>query len=587
LEDPLNTTVWQTLMYIFGLLSIILLFICPELMKAQMVVATIPLGNPPNAVAVNPVTNKIYVAAGDSWTQEGTVTVIEGATNSTTTLTAGIRPHAVAINPVTNKIYVANAGCAGPFGCGNSGSITVIDGATNSMTTLHDPNANGPDDIAVNSVTNKVYVANLWTGNITVIDGATDSIITIKDPNANQMQSVAVAVNSVTDKIYVVNNNRFGFSNTTIGNITVVDGASNTTSTVIDPNAMKPAAVAVNPVTNTIYIANLGGYPGPNHGNVTVIDGASNNATTLTDPNALAPASLAVNTVTNRIYVANLNDSALSGSGGITIIDGAANSLTNVRDTRASSPTAVVVDSTANKVYVANYGINPTQASNVPGNVTVIDGGTNSLTNLADPNAINPNALAVNSATSRIYVSNVFSENTTVIDGGSGVADFSLSASALSPSTVNAGQSASGSVTVNASGGFNNSVSFSCSVQPSPSYAPACALTPSHSGASVAVMTTAPTIAQKSSGPSGWFDALWIPLIGFVCSSLGGVRKNRRRTHALIVWAILFGGIAFELACGGGDRHPSGGTPSGNYTITVKGTSGPLQHSTSFALAVQ
>ena len=55
-----------------------------------------------------------------------TVTVIDGATNSTTTVTVGTEPVSVAVNPVTNKIYVAN---------GNSANVTVIDGATNSTTT--------------------------------------------------------------------------------------------------------------------------------------------------------------------------------------------------------------------------------------------------------------------------------------------------------------------------------------------------------------------------------------------------------------------------------------------------------------------
>ena len=56
-------------------------------------------------MAVNPVTNKIYVANQNS----NTVTVIDGATNTTATVAAGNTPFAVAVNPVTNKIYVTNA----------------------------------------------------------------------------------------------------------------------------------------------------------------------------------------------------------------------------------------------------------------------------------------------------------------------------------------------------------------------------------------------------------------------------------------------------------------------------------------------
>ena len=38
----------------------------------------------------------------------------------------------MAVNPVTNKIYVANVG---------SNNVTVIDGATNATTTVAEPNA--------------------------------------------------------------------------------------------------------------------------------------------------------------------------------------------------------------------------------------------------------------------------------------------------------------------------------------------------------------------------------------------------------------------------------------------------------------
>ena len=82
----------------------------------------IPAGIGPWAVAVNPVTNKVYVANYNFI--PGEVTVIDGATNVTKTVEAGYSPAAVAVNPVTNKIYVANF---------NGDSVTVIDGATDTV----------------------------------------------------------------------------------------------------------------------------------------------------------------------------------------------------------------------------------------------------------------------------------------------------------------------------------------------------------------------------------------------------------------------------------------------------------------------
>ena len=52
------------------------------------------------------------------------MTVIDGTTNNTTTVATGGALF-VAVNPVTNQIYVTNGG-----------GVTVIDGATNNTTTV-------------------------------------------------------------------------------------------------------------------------------------------------------------------------------------------------------------------------------------------------------------------------------------------------------------------------------------------------------------------------------------------------------------------------------------------------------------------
>ena len=94
--------------------------------QAQSVTATVTVGVSPFAIAVNPVSNKIYVAGSGS----NNVTLINGADNSTATVSVGTTPVAVAVNPVTNKIYVANNG---------SNNVTVINGADNSTTTVAVP----------------------------------------------------------------------------------------------------------------------------------------------------------------------------------------------------------------------------------------------------------------------------------------------------------------------------------------------------------------------------------------------------------------------------------------------------------------
>ena len=240
-------------------------------------------------MAVNPVTNKTYIVNNGS----ATVTVIDGASNIASTIAVGVFPIAAAVNPVTNKIYVINDG-------GNS--VTVIDGATNTTATV--AAGIGPAGVAVNPVTNKIYVANSGGNSVTVIDGATNShrhgcggpISRCGCGESGHQQDLR----SQPER-----------SNT----VTVIDGASNTTSTVAVGS--NPAAVAVNPVTNKIYVANTGSS------NVTVIDGATQHH--LHGGGRQQPRyAMAVNPVTNKIYVAN------NGSSNVTVIDGATNTTTTV-----------------------------------------------------------------------------------------------------------------------------------------------------------------------------------------------------------------------------------------------------------------
>ncbi len=84
--------------------------------------------------------------------------MLDGATNITSTLSVGAGPVSIAVNQVTNKIYVANR---------NSDNITVIDGATNSTSTVNVGTV--PFAATVNPVTNKIYVANFTSDSVTVI----------------------------------------------------------------------------------------------------------------------------------------------------------------------------------------------------------------------------------------------------------------------------------------------------------------------------------------------------------------------------------------------------------------------------------
>ena len=148
----------------------------------QTLVATVPSGPNPAAVAVNQTTNMVYVADVDV----KTLTVINGATNTATTIPAVGPLASVAVNPTTNTVYALNGGSQSS-GLGGivvtPGYVSVINGATNAVTATIALPALG-SHIVVNPATNQVYVSALnEIGNgavvdVLVIDGSTNAITT-------------------------------------------------------------------------------------------------------------------------------------------------------------------------------------------------------------------------------------------------------------------------------------------------------------------------------------------------------------------------------------------------------------------------
>ncbi len=349
----------------------------------------------PFALAVNPVTGKIYVGGS-----HGTVTIIDEATTTTSTLTAGVTADSLAVNPVTNQIYV-------PDELGNV--LAVIDGLTLAVTTLTDTGT--PREVAINPVTNKVYVAG--DARSVAMDGATNKTTSVQ----TGLSPAAVAVNAVTGNAYVANSNS--------ASVTVIDRANGSAQFTV-PTGTNPVAVGVNAATNKIYVANKDSQ------NVTVIDGVTN--TTATVAAGTSPVAVAVNSSTNLIYIAN------QGSASVTVIDG----TTNVPATISvgTTPVALAVNPTANQIYVANKGSN---------NVTVINGDKNTTTTIAAGNS--PFAVAVNPITNKAYIVNGDS-TVVVVDGTSlttstvpvGVGPVSISVNTVTNKIYTANQ-ADGTVT--------------------------------------------------------------------------------------------------------------------------------------------
>jgi len=173
--------------------------------------------------------------------------------------------------------------------------------------------------------------------------------------------------------------------------------------------------------------------------------------------------------------------------------------------------------------------------------------------------------------------------------------DFSLSASILTPSAVSPGGQAVSKVAFSALNGFNSSVSLTCSVSPMPQLAPLCSLNPGSlqpgNSSSLTITTTSPSSAAASTPSPPYFrqyGLFWILVAStFLAVGFAGRRRNRAFSGAVLI-GFLLTGIVFVVACAGkSNTFSGGGTPSGTYTITVAGTSGSIQHSTTMKLTVQ
>lgn len=330
---------------------------------AQIAVTNVPTGSAPFAIAMNPVTDKIYVV-----NREGnSVTVIDGATRATATISGGARPEAVAVNTATNKIYVANAG---------DSTVSVIDGTTNSITATLRMGSNS-QSLVVNPAANNIYVANNFGHSVTVIDGATNSTATIRVGEGPR----AIALNSVTNKVYTVN---YGSKD-----VTVIDGANNSTATV--KAGLHPWAIAVASKTDKIYIVN------EESNTVTVINGATSAANIIGVGDI--PFAVAVNPTTGNAYVLSYGDNTLA------VIDGTTN-LVATTVHLGTHPQAIAINPQTNEIYIANQRT---------ANVTVMNGANNSLTTTVGAGTI-PYAFAIDPATNKLYVANFGSDNVMVID---------------------------------------------------------------------------------------------------------------------------------------------------------------------------
>ena len=209
---------------------------------------------------------------------------------------------------------------------------TTIAGAL-ATATAPVPGATGVD---VNTATHVIYATETTQNKLAVIAPTTAHVTTTI---AVGTRPIGVVVDAATNMIYVLNQ--------TSNSVSVVSGGTNTVKATITGLPANVSAIAVNATTNHIYVT-AGAYVGAsNPGSVTVIYGATNTIVA-TYGTAINPIAIAVNPTTNMLYVANATSQTL------TVINGATGALVANPSLGAGvTPTGVAVDTTSGTIYVA------------------------------------------------------------------------------------------------------------------------------------------------------------------------------------------------------------------------------------------
>ncbi|HEY53574.1 MAG TPA: hypothetical protein G4N94_08970 [Caldilineae bacterium] len=251
----------------------------------NQIIASIPVCHKPFGIDVNIDTNKLYVACFD----DDAVGVIDGNANLLAkTISVGPKPTYVGVNKSTNRVYVVTYG---------DGRLVEIDGASDARTRSA-ATGDGAFGLAVNESLNRVYVTNRDVHTVSTVDtNAMSTIISqTVQPGENKPVPFGVAFNPNTNRLYVTYEKhgqliKVAIYQTSAGGLTRID-----TVTVPNGGNDAPGVLGVNPTTNHIFIPNTASN------SVTVIDGVSNGIL-YNIPLGPSPFDVDVDPVTNKVYV--------------------------------------------------------------------------------------------------------------------------------------------------------------------------------------------------------------------------------------------------------------------------------------------
>jgi DNA-binding beta-propeller fold protein YncE len=412
--------------------------------RAIVVSPTVTVGSQPVGLAYDPGTHTLYTV-----NQGASVSVVDtthcnarsatdcGQRVGTIALPAGSNPQSIAIDTTTNTVYVADT---------VKNLVSVINAATCNATDLSGcsqaptlvPVPSGPVYVAVNSVTDTVYITILLSGSdtVSVLDGATcNAQVTSGCGQALKTVQVgpfpvAIAIDQESDTVYVANNGIAGAGDT----VSVIDGATCNGTQSSGCGQVQtitvgegPNWIALDAATHTAYTANM------TDGSVSLINTATCNATvtsgcyqkTSTVHVGANPWALSIDLKLHSVYVSNNLDDTVSvlntTTCNSTVTSGCHAVLPTVQV--GAAPEAVLVDPVTGTLYTADEGDDTVSVVNLATCDGTTKSGCRSVAPAADVSSpfLNPptkltGGVAVDGSTKTVYVANLGAGTVSVVN---------------------------------------------------------------------------------------------------------------------------------------------------------------------------
>jgi YVTN family beta-propeller protein len=339
-------------------------------------VNTFPVG-----IAVNPNTNKLYVANQYS----NTVSVIDTETDKVqATINVGSFPYDIDINPLNNRVYVTNRG---------SDTVSVIDGSID--TKLRDIFVGkSPVGVGVDPTDELIYVTNFADNTVSVIDSISNEI---KKTLSVGNRPYDIAVNPLSNKVYV--------SNVKSNTVSVIDVDTRNTTAEI-PVGKEPVGLAIDITegNNRLYVTNLASD------SVSVIDTITNNVIDNITSGGDSPVGIAINPITSKLYVSNIASNTVS------VIDTKAINIDYINNENKTKTDTTLLPTTAikknNKVILKEIRVNPTLRL-----YSGEDSSVNTPINVSFP--LMASHITINPYENMAYMTNTGSNTISIINGDS------------------------------------------------------------------------------------------------------------------------------------------------------------------------